>query len=133
MKRFLIFTSVLITIAIVLLLSCTCIKTPTKSYDKELSVSLPANPTTGYQWEVQVEGAGYKVEDTYYEAPKGNLVGAGGTWHGIFSGFEEGSTTITLSYKRSWDVHSTVEERIYRVLADKDGNILSLTEESKTF
>lgn len=68
-------------------------------------ISLPENPTTGYQWEVQMEPEGVLTPDcdtyTADEAAEG-MVGTGGTHTWIFSGTAEGVVALTFSCARSF-------------------------------
>lgn len=137
MKSFPVIAAILIVISFLLIISCASLKDTeapfAKASGKTLKIALKANPTTGYQWAVEAEGAGYEKEDVHFNAERTNRVGAGGIWEGVFSNFQEGETILTLSYKRSWEENSTIEQRIYTVTADKEGRILSLEEETKTF
>lgn len=73
----------------------------------DVVVKLPANPTTGYDWEVVSTNRtfGYP-KSTEYE-PDGDATGSGGTtiltW--ATGGFVRagGSHTVELAYKRSWE------------------------------
>jgi inhibitor of cysteine peptidase len=70
-------------------------------------LSLETNPSTGFDWFI-VEGTDSIVRQvgaaTYLaRSDDGNLVGAGGTLHFEFEAIEEGTTTLVLHYKRSWE------------------------------
>ena len=71
-------------------------------------VTLPANPTTGYQWGViQYETSLLALESQQYIASSGGLVGAGGVYHCTFQLLSGASypkqTEIVFKYARAWD------------------------------
>lgn len=71
---------------------------------EEITISLPGNPTTGYQWEVltsestllQQKGKSSFVTDA-------NRVGAGGKTTFLFIPCGIGSTRLKLVYRRPWE------------------------------
>jgi len=69
-----------------------------------LVVALPANPTTGYQWEVKTVDSGVlkQLGDVTYQ-PDSNLVGSGGTSTLVFLAAGKGKTELNLIYARSWE------------------------------
>lgn len=74
-------------------------------------VTLAANPTTGYEWSVvQFDKKLLSLDDSHFEKPKTNLIGAGGQMHFTFS-LHQGvhcpaSTAIQFRYARSWEPNS---------------------------
>ncbi|NOZ29638.1 MAG: protease inhibitor I42 family protein [Chloroflexi bacterium] len=73
-----------------------------------LEISLEANPTTGYQWqmapEAPVDEAVLKpLGDTYQPGGAPGVVGAGGRWIGRFQAVAPGETEIQLVYVRPWE------------------------------
>jgi len=71
----------------------------------KLSVSLYANPTTGYQWaeSANITNPGVMAQASHkYLAPQTNLVGAGGKDVWTFNAKEAGTTAISFSYGRPW-------------------------------
>jgi len=69
-----------------------------------LDVSLEANPTTGYAWEVEEldEGILRQLEEQEFE-PQSDLIGAPGIQTLHFQAVGEGQTTLKLIYHRSWE------------------------------
>jgi len=70
----------------------------------DLIVSLPGNPTTGYNWEVSVANPSVVKESqpVAYMASS-NLVGSGGTYTFQYRAVKAGRTDITFLYRRSWE------------------------------
>ena len=76
----------------------------TSGTDQEFVISVDSNPTTGYMWEASYDvGILELVEERYDADQEPGLVGAGGTQYFRFKALEKGDTTITLTYKRSWE------------------------------
>lgn len=68
-------------------------------------VSLDSNPTTGFEWalaENSDEDVLQKV-DSEFEAAKTDLIGAGGKELWTFKALKEGTSTISMEYRRSWE------------------------------
>ena len=71
---------------------------------EELTIRLPGNPTTGYQWEVltndftvlKQKGEPVFVSDS-------NRIGAGGQITFLFVSCRIGSTRLKLAYHRPWE------------------------------
>jgi len=70
-----------------------------------LIVSLPSNPTTGFQWEVvEIDGAVLQLgEAADYEASQPELAGSGGVETFYFEAKSDGQITLKLIYHRSWE------------------------------
>lgn len=71
-------------------------------------ITLPANPTTGFQWSVvRFDKDLLTLRSSSYEKPKTNLIGAGGQMNFIFGLQKKKSypdnTLIVLKYARSWE------------------------------
>ncbi|MDD4162320.1 MAG: protease inhibitor I42 family protein [Methanothrix sp.] len=73
--------------------------------NEPFTISLPANPTTGYQWKADYDYVLLKEESAQFErASTGTAnVGAGGTSVFVFTPLMPGKTTIYFVYKRSWE------------------------------
>jgi predicted secreted protein len=69
------------------------------------TISLPANPTTGYNWTVDYDYVLLKPENAQFEraGQQSMRVGAGGTSVFVFTPISPGKTTIYFVYKRSWE------------------------------
>ena len=78
---------------------------------KQFIIVLEANPTTGYGWETDFDGSLLKLVQSEFkpakakpdEAAKPGTVGGGGEQRFAFEGVKEGSTKVTLTYKRPWE------------------------------
>jgi predicted secreted protein len=77
-----------------------------------LIVALPANVTTGYDWEVRGAtppgvvlslGKSYLRQTAASPAPGGALAGAGGTTLLLFAAQAPGTATLTFAYRRAWE------------------------------
>jgi len=96
--------------------------------NQPFSISLPANPTTGYQWFAYYDHALLRLESSEFEigtaAAAGTAnatvasatprVGAGGTSVFVFTPVQPGKTTIRFVYKRSWE-NIVADTRAYHV------------------
>jgi inhibitor of cysteine peptidase len=74
---------------------------------QQVVISLESNPTTGFGWHVLDLDEGVltqvgEVEFTQDEEAEG-LVGAGGIESLTFEAVAKGTTTLTLTYDRSWE------------------------------
>lgn len=70
---------------------------------KILTLSLPANPTTGYAWQViQIPAQLSKTNEPVYR-PDSSMIGAGGTTIYRFGIIAIGKGKLSLAYKRSWE------------------------------
>ncbi len=74
------------------------------TYPGTVTVRLGSNPTTGYSWLVtEIVHPEYIVQASQnYEAPKGTLLGAGGTDVWVFNTRDTGLAMIRMSYGQSW-------------------------------
>ncbi|HEV2237906.1 MAG TPA: protease inhibitor I42 family protein, partial [Ktedonobacterales bacterium] len=70
---------------------------------QELLLRLPEQPTTGFQWEVTVDGApACALVDTAFEPPAGPPGGSGRrVWR--FRAIQAGAGRIALRYGRPWE------------------------------
>lgn len=71
---------------------------------EELTISLEANPTTGYRWAIDgtLPGQLEQVGEAVYTAGS-TAIGAGGTEVWTFKGKSAGTATLTLKYWRSFE------------------------------
>ncbi len=89
-------------------------------------VTLPANPTTGFQWSVvHYNKKLLTLSNSYYEQPKTKLIGASGQMHFIFT-LQKGknypaSTDILFKYARSWEPSSATTRNIKVNFVKADG------------
>lgn len=70
---------------------------------EEFVISLPANPTTGYSWNVDYDYDLLSLSSSEYVASPTRALGAKGTSVYIFAPLQPGKTTIYFVYKRSWE------------------------------
>ncbi|MCX7047938.1 MAG: protease inhibitor I42 family protein [Candidatus Sumerlaeota bacterium] len=86
-------------------------QTVTLEVGQQLRVRLKGNPTTGYSWsDPKIEGAAVEsagkpeyVTDNAKRPDAQRLVGAGGEFVFTFSAKKEGTSKITLEYRRPWE------------------------------
>ncbi len=82
------------------------------------SISLEANPTTGYEWEVEFDSNYLELANKEYIPDSDeSLVGAGG--HRIFNflALKSGNTSIRFSYLRSWEGNA-IKIQIYEIIIE---------------
>jgi len=77
-------------------------------------VILAANPTTGYQWQVDFDSDFVELSNRAY-APGSDLVGAGGQEAFVFLAKKQGSIDITFSYIRPWENVQPIAKEIYEL------------------
>ncbi len=71
-----------------------------------LVLSLPSNPTTGYQWEIAgLDKAILKETDHEYQADQPAQIGSGGKEVWRFQALKSGTTRLRLEYSRPWEEH----------------------------
>ncbi|HSJ52886.1 MAG TPA: protease inhibitor I42 family protein [Anaerolineae bacterium] len=78
-----------------------------------LAIVLPANPTTGYSWQVEADDAYLALLSQEFE-PAGPAVGAGGREVFQFRALRPGSTDLRFQYRRPWEGQA-IETRQYQV------------------
>ena len=73
--------------------------------NEPFTISLPANPTTGYEWKADYDYVLLKQENAEFEraTTETKRVGAGGTSVFVFLPIKPGKSTIYFVYKRSWE------------------------------
>jgi inhibitor of cysteine peptidase len=83
------------------------------SVGQSLSVRLPSNPTTGYEWTAAPLHAGplTQLRAPAFEAPASGRLGAGGTEVFSYRGVAAGTAHLTFSYARSWE-HAAPARRV---------------------
>lgn len=71
-----------------------------------LVVRLPANPTTGYSWNLRISDKGILNQENADYHPSqnnGKRVGAGGEQYWKFRARKSGTTKLLFSYARPWE------------------------------
>lgn len=71
--------------------------------NQPFAISLPANPTTGYNWNADYDYVLLKQESVVYKEADSQAVGSGGTSVFVFLPIKPGKSTIYFVYKRSWE------------------------------
>ena len=119
--------------------------------NNELEVYLESNPTTGYQWSVEIRGSGLKLEESDFEAASDNTdgqedtletlgedrhenaVGVGGFERFEFKGNAAGQQTITFTYERTFDPSEDDRQLVLETETDEQGNIIQskMTEDGR--
>ncbi|MEI8003630.1 MAG: protease inhibitor I42 family protein [Methanothrix sp.] len=84
--------------------------------NEPFTISLPANPTTGYEWKANYDYVLLKEESAQFERASAETarVGAGGTSVFVFTPIKPGKSTIYFVYKRSWE-NIVADTRDFRV------------------
>lgn len=80
-------------------------KTVAVPVGQQLMLSLPSNPSTGYQWSLAATLPPQLVTaaETFESSGTPGLVGAGGTQVFTYSVVRAGSGVLTLVYARPWE------------------------------
>lgn len=80
------------------------------------AISLPANPTTGYEWSADYDYVLLKQDSVRFEAASsdGGQVGAKGAFIFVFLPLSPGKSTIRFVYKRSWE-NIVADTRVFYV------------------
>jgi inhibitor of cysteine peptidase len=66
------------------------------------SIELEGNPTTGYEWEPQLDDEMLRFVERHYQ-PAGTGIGGGGKEIFTFQPVKSGRTFVAFEYKRPWD------------------------------
>lgn len=76
-----------------------------------ITIRLPENPTTGYQWEITMSDGLRLLDDTYiYPDPSGRMTGTGGWRRLTLIPGASGMESFTAVHKRSWESESRNEQ-----------------------
>jgi predicted secreted protein len=99
-----------------------------------LTITLPANETTGYAWEFEVSEPEALELATQEYVPAENskdVVGAGGTWVASFIGtFKKfGNVDLTLNYKRSGEAEAA-ETRLVKLFVSENNQLQVVSAET---
>ena len=71
--------------------------------NEPFTISMPANPTTGYNWTADYDYVLLNLGKAVYERSPSRALGSGGTSVFVFTPMKPGKTTIYFVYKRSWE------------------------------
>ncbi|MFC1835768.1 protease inhibitor I42 family protein [Thermodesulfobacteriota bacterium] len=84
----------------------------TVGLNKPFEISLQSNPSTGYKWEVSVDGKLLRLKEKTFKRdaskPK-EMVGVGGITTFVFVPVKTGQTTIDFAYRRPWEKKPPLE------------------------
>ena len=119
--------------ALLLTLSCAMAESPDAAHTATLS--LDANPTTGYFWAgLVLDGDAAQLdsaEGTYVpDDQTGTLTGAGGQTRYVVTAVQPGNSILAFEYRRSWE-DAAIDQKIYLAVVDQALN-LTLTEITET-
>lgn len=85
------------------------------SLNKEFKLSLEANPTTGYTWEVEFGKDFLRLKEKIFEPYPSKALGIGGKEEFIFIPIKTGETNIIMRYKRAWE-EKAIDEKNFRII-----------------
>ena len=91
---------------------------------KEFTISLEANPTTGYTWDAHYDAHFLKLKESKFEplAPSGPEsalpLGSPGKAVFMFIPIKTGQTTINMIYQRPWEKTPAQEEAFTVIIID---------------
>lgn len=92
-----------------------------------LTISLPAIPSTGYEWSFDISDPEVLelitmeyVADVHSE----DMTGSGGTWVASFRGLKEGTATLLLTKAASYDETSIADQRKLEINVDDDLSLM---------
>ena len=97
----------ILVLSVCILCLCGCGKSKEKEEISQLEIDLKGNQTTGYEWECNVDSKEIaKMISNKYTQDDANkeMVGVGGTYKFIFEGVNAGTTTITCTYYRPFEI-----------------------------
>lgn len=85
--------------------------------DESFNIVLEANPTTGYEWQVNYDHSYLELTDRNYEVYEPDTIGGGGEETFTFKGLKPGVTYIYFLYLRSFDVNEPpISRYVYKVV-----------------
>jgi inhibitor of cysteine peptidase len=83
-----------------------------------IAVRLDENPTTGYQWTVQMESPGaWKLVSTSFSPPPDQRAGTGGRRTWLLQAVATGKAQLVFDLKRQWAEEATVQHLEFELLA----------------
>jgi inhibitor of cysteine peptidase len=81
-------------------------------------VHLDENPTTGYQWNVQVEPPGpWQLVTSSFSPPPAGLVGGGGTRVWLLQAVHGGKAHVAFELRRRWGDQKPLKHLDFELLA----------------
>ncbi len=86
---------------------------------ENFSIALEANPTTGYEWQIDFDPDYIELVQRNYIPDSPELVGSGGGEIFEFLAKELGITDIVFSYLRSWEEEEEpIEEKTFQIIIE---------------
>ena len=133
------------------MLTLSCAMAESSDAGQPATLSLDANPSTGYSWSGVVLGGDAvrldSAEGTYLpDEQTGAATGTGGRTQYVVTAVQPGSSILTFDYRRSWE-DAPLEQRVYLAVVDEElhlslkdvtetgalrGTVLSVDEENHT-
>ena len=99
---------------------------------QSLLLSVESNPTTGYSWTLEQEGAAFDAQSVYVAAPQSAPVsGAGGRQSFLLTPKAPGETLLRFTYSRPWEKNESDAQLSLRVAISEDEQITVL-DDSRT-
>ncbi len=86
--------------------------------NKDFTLSLESNPTTGYRWEATFDSTHLLLKRKDFEASDPRSIGTGGTEKFTFVPIKTGETEITMIYKRPWESKPAKESSYSLIIID---------------
>ena len=110
------FVAVLLTLLLVLPLAA-CGKKEAQT----ASISLAANPTTGYEWFAFQSSDLFEIESEYVaDSADEELVGGGGHYNFTLKPLKAGDCKVSFVYQRSWEAMELGDDLTYEITVTKD-------------
>jgi predicted secreted protein len=82
---------------------------------KQFDIKLEGNATTGYEWEPSFDQNYIKLVNKEYKVESDpGRVGAPGEQYFTFQALKQGTTEITIVYKRSWE-EGSADKKVFKV------------------
>jgi inhibitor of cysteine peptidase len=107
----------------IFLIAAAGVKKMNVSLGKEFTISLEANPSTGYTWEANYDADMLKLTETRFEpsSPKGPSsppLGSSGKAVFRFNPIKVGQTKVKMVYQRPWE-KNPVQEEVFTVIINE--------------
>jgi len=84
---------------------------------REFTVTLTANPSTGYDWHRDYDPSMLNLAGIAFEPAAGAALGSGGTMTMRFKALKAGETMMTLRYSRGLEVQAA-DQKVFTVSID---------------
>ena len=109
-------------LALMILTGCT---TANGFKSDKAELSLKGNPSTGYNWIVQIEDENIiSIEEKTEYLGSNGVVGAPSMFYYTIRSLNPGTTTLRFEYRRPWESNPPLELHLYDVTVEKNGNLI---------